>query len=93
MGFGRNEMGEAGVQSISTLRTRAPSFASNAARGRPTTSDLFRQYRLTKEVRSNPPVNDGDDLPSRPIPVLEHLVVHAKMFEHFDDSQRRTRQD
>jgi hypothetical protein len=27
-------------QSISTLRTRAPSFANSAARGRPTTSDL-----------------------------------------------------
>jgi hypothetical protein len=28
-------------QSMSTLRTRAPSLASNAASGRPTTSDLF----------------------------------------------------
>ena len=28
------------IESISTEKTRAPSFASNAANGRPTTSDL-----------------------------------------------------
>lgn len=32
--------GQTWVESMSTEKTRAPSFASNAARGRPTTSDL-----------------------------------------------------
>jgi hypothetical protein len=67
-----------GLQSISTDRTRAPSFASKAAKGRPTTSDLSNQYdRYISSYVRNVPVDNGDNLSSSPITVIQHLVVDA----------------
>ena len=43
------------IESISTENTRAPSFANKAARGLPTTSDLFHKTTITisKNVRGH----------------------------------------
>lgn len=39
------------------------------------------------------PVDDSDDFSARPVAVGKHLVVHAKVLKHLDDSERRARQD
>ena len=82
------------VESISTENTRAPSFASSAARGRPTTSDLVKQINVSKEkenVRYSSPVNNGDSLPICSITIRQDSVIDPDMFETFDDGQRCTR--
>jgi hypothetical protein len=77
------------IQSMSTDKTRAPSFASSAANGRPTTSDLPRLVSSSRnEMRERDiPVDDGDDLSSSSITIVEHLVVHTQMFQHLDDCE------
>lgn len=81
---------------MSTDKTLAPSFANKAAKGRPTTSDLTKNYMSLRPPRGlmpDVPVDDGDDLSSSSIAVFEHFVVHTQMLEHLHNGQRGTRQD
>lgn len=80
---------EVHIQSISTDKTRAPSFASSAANGRPTTSDLHPSvsFSCIWGLKRDIPVDDGDDLSSSSITIVEHLVVHTQMFQHLDDCE------
>ena len=91
------------MESMSALKTRAPSFASKAARGRPTTSELRRrtqreddqagsydvgEYRITIS-----PVDDEDRASIGTVAVREQGVINATMLECLHDRQGRARQD
>lgn len=80
------------MESMSTEKTRAPSFASNAASGRPTTSDLciYHQQVLVPPAKFNViPVYHGDGLAVCTVTIMEDLVVHSDVFQAFYNSERR----
>jgi len=83
------------IESMSTENTRAPSFASNAARGRPTTSDLQWVYRCPSlSFFSNSlPIDNGDHPSVGPITVRQDPVIHPGVLEAFHDRERRTWED
>jgi hypothetical protein len=50
------------MESMSTENTRAPSFANNAARGLPTTSDLVKYVKIYSGTRrKSEPVDNSYD--------------------------------
>lgn len=82
------------MESISTEKTRAPSLARSAARGRPTTSDLGTMSGMATLVTlKNVPVDDGDGFAICTVPVRQEVIVHPSILEAFNDGQRRARQD
>lgn len=82
------------MESMSTEKTRAPSFASSAARGRPTTSDLARVIGVGDAVgRDFVPVDHCDSLAVGAVPVWQERVVHLDVFKAFDGCERCARQD
>ena len=83
------------MESISIDRTRAPSFESNAARGRPTTSDLKRYSILVQffQMWRTKPVDYGNCFTVRPVAIRQNFVVDANILEAFYDRQRRTGND
>jgi len=84
------------IESMSTENTRAPSFASNAARGRPTTSDL-RRVRVVDVhhfyATQTSPIDNGDDPPIGSIAVRQDPVIHPHVFEAFHDREGRAWKD
>jgi len=83
------------IESISTESTRAPSFANNAARGRPTTSDLRRVCwcRSPSHRSYHPPVDNGDNPSIGPVSIWQDPVIHPHVLETFHDRERRARKD
>ena len=79
------------IQSISTDRTWAPSLASKAARGRPTTSELI--LARFGDVWANLPVDHCDDLSACSVTVFEHLVVDSNVLQDLEDGKRCARED
>ena len=79
------------LQSISTERTWAPSLASKAAKGRPTTSELI--LARSGDIRADLPVDHCDDLSACSVTVFEHLVVDSNVLQDLDDGKRCARED
>lgn len=88
---------------MSTENTRAPSFANNAANGRPTTSDLVKFSSLSHEHQPNhpaastwgyhSPINNSHSLPIRAIAIRQYLIIHPNIFQTFHDGERRAGED
>jgi hypothetical protein len=66
------------MESISTEKTRAPSFARSAASGRPTTSDLVvaRVVPMVAAVEMYAPVDHGYGATIGAVAVWQKRVVH-----------------
>lgn len=92
------------VESMSTEKTRAPSFARSAASGRPTTSDLDPSrgeqrsagdtggYRLTWwDVDA--PVYDCDGAAVCAVAIRQERVVDPDALERFHDAEGRAGQN
>lgn len=80
------------TESMSTEKTRAPSFARSAASGRPTTSDLSDyQVGKWKAWGGNAPVDYGDGPAVCAVAVWQERIVYSDTLERFDYAQRRAR--
>ena len=80
---------------MSAENTRAPSFASSAASGRPTTSDLCGRvsHRAHLYSEHSKPVNDSDGFAVSSVAVREEGVIHSGVFQTLYDSKRRARKN
>lgn len=84
------------IESISTENTRAPSFANNAARGRPTTSDLQLVLSVSHSLpphSNRVPVDNGDHSSISSITVRQDSIIHPGVLEAFHDRERRAWKD
>lgn len=84
------------MPSRSTEKTRAPSLARRAARGRPTTSELqcgSSARAQVKERSANEPVNDGDGSAVGSRAVGKEDVVDLAVLEGLDDGERGAGED
>ena len=79
------------IQSISTDRTWAPSLASKAAKGRPTTSELI--LARTGDTLVDLPVDHCDNLSACSVTVFKHLVVDSDVLQDLDDGKGCARED